>query len=55
LQIRTINPDTFAASAYYEPEWFSGASIPQMMTDLKNNNNTIILDRSAAKQLGLNL
>ncbi len=55
LQIRTIDPATFAASAYYEPEWFSGASISQMMTDLKNNNNTIILDRSVAKQLGLNL
>lgn len=26
-----------------------------MMTDFKNNNNTIILDRSVAKQLGLNL
>lgn len=55
MQIRTINPDTFAASAYYEPGWFTGASIPQMMADLKNNNNTIILDRSVAKQLGLNL
>ncbi len=55
MQIRTIDPDNFTAAAYYEPEWFTGASIPQMMTDLKNNNNTIILDRSVAKQLGLNL
>jgi hypothetical protein len=55
MQIRTIEPDNFTAAAYYEPEWFTGASIPQMMTDLKNNNNTIILDRSVAKQLGLNL
>ncbi len=55
MQIRTIDPDTWAASAYYEPGWFSGASVNQMMTDLKDSNNTIILDRSVAKQLNLKL
>jgi ABC-type antimicrobial peptide transport system permease subunit len=55
MQIRTIEPDTFAQSAYYEPGWFTGASINQMMKDLKGSNNTIILDRSVAKQLNLKL
>ncbi|HLN89976.1 MAG TPA: FtsX-like permease family protein, partial [Candidatus Binatia bacterium] len=55
MQIRTIDPDTWATCAYYEPGWFSGASIGQMMKDLKNSNNTIILDRSVAKQLNLKL
>ena len=55
MQIRTIDPDTWAQSAYYEDGWFTGASVQQMMTDLKNSNNTIILDRSVAKQLNLKL
>ena len=55
MQIRTIDPDNLATSAYYEPGWFTGASVHQMMKDLKTNNNTIILDRSVAKQLNLKL
>jgi ABC-type antimicrobial peptide transport system permease subunit len=55
MQLRTIDPDTWATSAYYEPGWFTGASINQMMKELKNSNNTIILDRSVAKQLNLKL
>ena len=55
LQLRTIDPDTWAICAYYEPGWFSGASVDQMMKDLKGSNNTIILDRSVAKQLNLKL
>jgi ABC-type antimicrobial peptide transport system permease subunit len=55
MQIRTIDPDTWATCAYYEPGWFTGASVDQMMKDLKGSNNTIILDRSVAKQLNLKL
>jgi hypothetical protein len=55
LQLRTIDPDTWSICAYYEPGWFSGASVDQMMKDLKGSNNTIILDRSVAKQLNLKL
>jgi len=56
MLVRTIEPDEWGASAYYEDGWFSGGpSVNQMFKDLKANNNTIILDRGVAKQLGLNL
>ena len=55
MQLKTIDPDTWASSAYYEQGWFTGASVDQMMKDLKGSNNTIIIDRTLAKQLNLNL
>ena len=55
IQLRTIDPDTWGASAYYEQGWFSGVSLNQMLMDLKGSNNTIILDRSIAKQYNLKL
>ncbi len=55
MEIRTIDPDTWTSAAYYESGWFSGASMDQMMKDLNGSNNTIILDRSVAKQLNLKL
>ncbi len=55
MQIRTIDPDTWATSAYYEQGWFTGASVDQMMKELKASNNTIIIDRTLAKQLNLKL
>ncbi len=51
VQIRTIDPNTWAKSAYYEPEWFTGNSVDEMIRQMKGNNGTIILDRSIAKQL----
>ncbi|MCL2358405.1 FtsX-like permease family protein [Candidatus Bathycorpusculum sp.] len=56
IPVRTIDPDSWAVSAYYEDSWFTGGPhVNQMLKDFKSNNNTIILDRSIAKQLGLNL
>lgn len=55
IQIKTIDPDTWGVSAYYEQGWFSGVSLDQMLKDLKGSNNTIILDRSIAKQLNKHL
>jgi ABC-type antimicrobial peptide transport system permease subunit len=55
MQVRTIEPEAWAISAYYEDSWFTGSSIEQMVNDLKNNNNTIILDKSLAKQLDISL
>ena len=55
IVLKTIDPDTWASSAYYEQGWFTGANVDQMMNDLKGSNNTIIIDRTLAKQLNLNL
>ncbi|MCL4430594.1 MAG: ABC transporter permease [Chloroflexi bacterium] len=55
IQLRTIDPGTWGAAAYYEQGWFSGVSLNQMLKDLKGSNNTIILDRSIAKQYNLKL
>jgi ABC-type lipoprotein release transport system permease subunit len=55
IQIRTIDPNTWAKSAYYEQDWFTGNTVDEMMRQMKGNNATIILDRSIAKQLNLKL
>ncbi len=55
IQIKTIDPDNFTKSAYYEPEWFTGAPVDQAMKDLKGDNNTIVIDRTLAKLMGKNL
>jgi ABC-type antimicrobial peptide transport system permease subunit len=55
MQVKVINPDNWSQSAYYEDNWFSGASVDQMIKDLKGSNNTIILDRAFAKQYGYNI
>jgi ABC-type antimicrobial peptide transport system permease subunit len=56
LSVKTIDSASWRVSSYYEDGWFTGGpSVNQMLTELKDSNNTIILDRSVAKQLGLNL
>ena len=56
MMIKTIEPEEWAVSAYYEDNWFTGGpSVDQMFNDLKTDNNTIILDRSIAKRYALNL
>jgi len=56
MTVKTIEPDEWVVSAYYEDNWFTGGpSVDQMLNDLKTNNNTIILDRSIAKRYDLNL
>ena len=46
----TIDPDSWMASAYYEKGWFTGTDMDQAFNELKNNNMTIILERSVAKR-----
>jgi ABC-type lipoprotein release transport system permease subunit len=56
MSIKTIEPEKWVVSAFYEDNWFTGGpSVEQMLDDLKNNNNTIILDRNVAKQYDLSL
>jgi ABC-type lipoprotein release transport system permease subunit len=53
--IKTIDPDSWMATAYYEEEWFSGVSMKQALEDMKANNMTIILERRLAKQYNVQL
>jgi ABC-type lipoprotein release transport system permease subunit len=53
--VKTVDPDSWAATAYYEEEWFSGASMEQAFKDMKANNMTIILERRVAKQYNLKM
>jgi ABC-type antimicrobial peptide transport system permease subunit len=56
MTIKTIEPEKWAVSAYYEDDWFTGGrTVEQMIDNLQNDNNTIILDRSIAKKYDLNL
>jgi len=51
--VKTIDPDSFLTTAYYESDWFSGASMQQMFTELKTDNSTIILEKRVAEQQNL--
>jgi hypothetical protein len=53
--IKTVDPDSWIATAYHEEEWFSGASMEQAFKDMKMNNMTIILERRLAKQYNVQL
>ena len=55
MDVRLIDPAAWGVSAYYEQGWFSGTSVEQALHDLGGENNTIILDRAAAKQFNLKL
>jgi len=56
MTIKTIQPAAWGVSAYYEDGWYSGGpTLEQMLIDLRKSNNTIILDRSIAKQYGYKL
>ncbi len=53
--VKTIDPDSWNVTAYYEDGWFSGNSIQQSLQLMKGENSSIILERSVAKQLNLKL
>jgi ABC-type antimicrobial peptide transport system permease subunit len=54
-QVKTIEPDSWLETAYYEREWFSGASLEEAFNGLRTgtSNMTIILERRVAKDLKL--
>ena len=51
--VKTIDPSTFLATAYYENDWFSGASVGQMFHELQTDNSTIILEQRVAEEYNL--
>jgi ABC-type antimicrobial peptide transport system permease subunit len=50
VNIKTIDPDTWGLSAYYEEGWFSGNTLDDILKALKADNNTVVVSRSLAKQ-----
>jgi ABC-type lipoprotein release transport system permease subunit len=54
-QVKTIDPESWLETAYYEKEWFSGASFVEAFNQLHTNNLTIILERRVAKSLDLKM
>jgi putative ABC transport system permease protein len=55
LTLKAVNPQEWLKAAYYEADWFSGASVQDAFAALAADNNTIILDRSVAKSYNLNV
>jgi ABC-type lipoprotein release transport system permease subunit len=53
--MRTIDPDSWMDVAYYETDWFSGASPEEALNEFRASNMTIILERKVAKQYNMNL
>jgi ABC-type antimicrobial peptide transport system permease subunit len=53
--VKTIDPDSWLETAYYEEEWFSGASFEEAFNGLRTgkSNMTIILERRVAEDLDL--
>lgn len=53
ITVKAVDPQEWLKTAYYEPDWFSGASVQNAFDGLAADNNTIILDRSVAKSYNL--
>ena len=50
IGIRAINASSWSQTAYYEEQWFSGASSNQALTTLNSDNHTIIVQKHVAVQ-----
>jgi ABC-type antimicrobial peptide transport system permease subunit len=50
ITVKTIDPNTWALSAYYEDDWFSGNNVNDIMKAMKADNNTVVISRTLAKQ-----
>ena len=53
MTLKAVDPEDWLKTAYYEPGWFSGASVQNAFAGLAADNNTIILDRGVAKSYKL--
>ena len=53
--MKTIDPDAWLETAYYENSWFTGASVEDIFNQLRTNNQTIILERRVAADLDLSI
>jgi len=53
VALKAVEPDSWLKTAYYEGGWFSGSDVAAAFNLLKTKNNTIILERSVARQYSL--
>jgi ABC-type lipoprotein release transport system permease subunit len=53
--MRTVDPKTWPDVAYYENEWFGGASVEDALQQFRGDNMTIILERRKAEELNLHM
>lgn len=54
-EVKTVDPDSWLETAYYEPYLFSGTSVEDTFSQLNSDNMTIILERRIAQELDVNL
>ena len=55
MTLKAVDPEEWLKTAYYEAEWFSGATVQSAFDALAADNGTIILERSVAKSYNLTL
>ena len=55
MSLRAVNPERWLATAYYESGWFTGTDVETAFQSLASDDNTIILERSVAKELDLDI
>jgi len=55
MLIRGVDPVKWLETAYYEEEWFRGASADQAFQSMAKDNSTIILDSGVAQYLALKI
>lgn len=48
-----VEPQEWLLTAYYENEWFTGSDVATAFQQMANDNNTVILERTAASNLEL--
>jgi len=55
VKLKAVEPPSWLETAYYENGWFSGSDFATAFNRLATENNTIILERSVAKPLELEI
>lgn len=55
MRLTGVNPEDWLATAYYENEWFAGSSVETAFQSLASDNDTIILERSIAMTLNMDV
>ncbi|MGC9345928.1 MAG: ABC transporter permease, partial [Candidatus Bathyarchaeales archaeon] len=53
IRVKAVEPQSWLKAAYYEGGWFSGNDVATAFNNMAADENTIILERSVAKLLNL--